>query len=174
MVCFHQIWKQRYNHVTYVFIKVTISSKRHNCIIICFDTITNFKWRWDNVSFWYVRVKYKVKFVLRNDYFTLGFQKYVFLIKSEYVIFSYVLTTLQLQLQLNYVLVCQFDVPFSASELHYKCFSYNDMVSVTLGLRFLWYVYITYGTNVAVTFRFSSSLWSIFYSVTVTLFICSM
>ena len=136
VVCLHQIWKQCYNHVTYFFIKVTNSLKHHNYIITCFDTIKNFKWHWDNVSFWYVQVKYKVKFVLLNDYVTLGFQKYVFLIKSEYVILWYVLTTLQLQLQLNYVLVCQFTVSFSASEIHYKCFSYNDMVFLTLGLRF--------------------------------------
>ena len=136
VVCLHQIWKQCYNHVTYFFIKVTNSLKHHNNIITCFDTIKNFKWHWDNVSFWYVQVKYKVKFVLLNDYVTLGFQKYVFLIKWEYVIFWYVLTTLQLQLQLNYVLVFQFTVSFSASEIHYKCFSYNDMVFLTVGLRF--------------------------------------
>ena len=38
----------------------------------------------------------------------------------------------------------------------------------------MWYVCITYGNNVKITFRLCSSLWRIFYCVTITLFICLM
>ena len=38
----------------------------------------------------------------------------------------------------------------------------------------MWYVCITYGNNVKSTFRFGSSLWRIFYYVTIMLFTCSM
>ena len=38
----------------------------------------------------------------------------------------------------------------------------------------MWYVCVTYGNNVKITFRFCLSLWRIFYCVTITLFICLM
>ena len=36
--------------------------------------------------------------------------------------------------QLRCVMVCQFTVSFPTSELCYKCFSYNDIFLMTLGL----------------------------------------
>ena len=39
-------------------------------------------------------------------------------------------------LQLRFALVCQFTVSFSTSQLHCKCFSYNDLFFMTLGLHF--------------------------------------
>ena len=38
--------------------------------------------------------------------------------------------------QLRCVLVCQFTLSFSTSELGYKCFSYNEMFFMTLGLHY--------------------------------------
>ena len=49
---------------------------------------------------------------------------------------------MEIRLRLRCVLVCQFTVSFSTSELCCKCFSYNDLFVMTLGLRFLWYIYI--------------------------------
>ena len=58
--------------------------------------------------------------------------------------------------QLRCVLVCQFTVSFPTSELCYKCFSYNDIFFMTLGLRSLWYVAlrmeIMYGNYVSFLF----------------------
>ena len=58
--------------------------------------------------------------------------------------------------QLPYFLVCQFTVSFPTSELCYKCFSYNDIFFMTLGLRSLWYVAlrmeIMYGNYVSFLF----------------------
>ena len=140
--------------------------------------------------------------------------------------------------QLRCVLVCQFIASFPTSELCYKCFSYNDIFFMTLGLRsfvvrcitsgnnvrnnvwklrfvfvcdcdvflfrhyyviylfdvvtffddeIFWYVRITYVNDVKTTFGFCSSLWRIFYFitivchcnvffyyVTITLFFCFM
>ena len=59
------------------------------------------------------------------------------------------------------MLVCQFTVSFTTSELCCKYFSYNDIFFMTLGFHFLCYVYIMYGNNVTFTFRFGLSLWSI-------------
>ena len=56
--------------------------------------------------------------------------------------------------QLRWVQVCQLTVSFSTSELCYKCFSYKGIFFMTLGLRFLQYVCITYGNNVTITFCF--------------------
>ena len=50
--------------------------------------------------------------------------------------------------QLRYVLVCQFTISFPASKLYNKCFSYNDIFLVTLGLRSVMVCCITYGNNV--------------------------
>ena len=50
--------------------------------------------------------------------------------------------------QLPYFLVCQFTVSFPTSELCYKCFSYNDIFFMTLGLRSFVVCCITYGNNV--------------------------
>ena len=50
--------------------------------------------------------------------------------------------------QLRCVLVCQFIVSFPTSELCYKCFSYNDIFFMTLGLRSFVVRYITSGNNV--------------------------
>ena len=61
---------------------------------------------------------------------------------------------MEITLQLRFVLVCQFTASFSASELRYKSFSYNDISFMTLGLRFWWYDCITYRNNVTITFRF--------------------
>ena len=43
---------------------------------------------------------------------------------------------MEITLQLLFVLVCQFSVSFSTSELRYKCFSHNDIFFMTLGQRF--------------------------------------
>ena len=56
------------------------------------------------------------------------------------------------KLQLHCVLVCHFTVSFSASELCYKCFFYNDLFFMTLGLRFLWYICI--GMEITFQLRF--------------------
>ena len=45
---------------------------------------------------------------------------------------------------------------------------------MTLGLPFLWYVYITYENNGTITFRSCSSLRHIFYFVKIASFICLM
>ena len=50
--------------------------------------------------------------------------------------------------QLRCVLVCQFTVSFPTSKLCYKCFSYNDIFFMTLGLRSFVVCCITYGNNV--------------------------
>ena len=81
---------------------------------------------------------------------------------------------MEITLKLRCVLFCQLTVSFSMSELSYKCFSYNDIFFMTLGLRFFWYVCITYGNNVINTFRFCPSLWRIFYYIGIRLFICLM
>ena len=73
--------------------------------------------------------------------------------------------------QLRCILVCQFPVPFSKSELHYKCFSDNDMFFMTLGLRFLWYVYITYASNVTITYHFFFVTVKYFYDFIIRLFL---
>ena len=43
---------------------------------------------------------------------------------------------MKIRLQLCFVLVCQFTAPFLESKLHYKCFSYNYIFFMTLGLLF--------------------------------------
>ena len=43
---------------------------------------------------------------------------------------------MKIRLQLCFVLVYQFTVSFSTSELYCKCFSYNDIFFMTLGLLF--------------------------------------
>ena len=50
--------------------------------------------------------------------------------------------------QLRCVLVCQFTLSFPTSKLCYKCFSYNDIFFMTLGLRSFVVCCITYGNNV--------------------------
>ena len=50
--------------------------------------------------------------------------------------------------QSPYSLVCQFTVSFPTSESCYKCFSYNDIFFMTLGLRSFVVRCITYGNNV--------------------------
>ena len=50
--------------------------------------------------------------------------------------------------QLRCVLVCQFTVSFPTSELCYKCFSYNDIFFMTLGLYSFVVRPITYGNNI--------------------------
>ena len=50
--------------------------------------------------------------------------------------------------QLRCVLVCQFTVSFPTSKLCYKCFSYNYIFFMTLGLRSFVVCCVTYGNNV--------------------------
>ena len=50
--------------------------------------------------------------------------------------------------QLPYFLVCQFTLFFPTSQICYKCFSYNDIFFLTLGLRSFVVRCITYGNNV--------------------------
>ena len=50
--------------------------------------------------------------------------------------------------QLPYFLVCQFTVSFPTLELCYKCFSYNDIFFMMLGLHSFVVRCITYGNNV--------------------------
>ena len=50
--------------------------------------------------------------------------------------------------QLLYFLVCQFNASFPTSDLCYKCFSYNGIFFMTLGLRSFVVRCITYGNNV--------------------------
>ena len=93
-----------FNNVSYLFRIVTNSLKHHNYIITCFDTITNFKWHEDNVSFWYVWVTYESYVLMTLVFGSLLLNKYiikyVFLISQIYVLFSYVLATYR-----NYVTV---------------------------------------------------------------------
>ena len=51
--------------------------------------------------------------------------------------------------QLPFVLVSQFIVSFPMPELCYKCFSYNDIFFMTLGLRSFLVRCIMYGNNVS-------------------------
>ena len=104
------------------------------------------KLRFNDVGFWFVIVRY---FVLLNNYVTLGLQKHVFLIKSDIRHFfvrsgdvwkvrhsyvaSWFVNLLCLFLRQNYV---------------YKCFSYNDMFFMILGLRSFVVCCITHGNNV--------------------------
>ena len=86
------------------------------------------------VGFWFVIVRY---FVLLYNYVNLGLKKYKLLIKSDIRLFF---CTFQLRveitLQFYCVLVYQFTKSLSTSELHYECFSYNDINFMTLGSRF--------------------------------------
>ena len=80
---------------------------------------------------------------------------------------------MEITLQLCCVLVSQFTVYFSTSELCYKCFSYNGIFFMTLGLHFLWYACITDGNNITIKFHLFVIV-TYFYYVTVTSFICLM
>ena len=68
--------------------------------------------------------------------------------------------------QLRCILVCQFTISFLASKLYYKCFSYNDIFLVTLGLGSFMVCCITYGNNVwnyvSSQLRYSFVWWSYF------------
>ena len=90
------------------------------------------KLRFNDVGFWFLIVRY---FVLLSKYVTLGLQKHVFLIKSDMRHFFRTLLRMKIMSKLCCVLVCQFTVSFPTSELCYKCFSYNDIFFMTLGLR---------------------------------------
>ena len=76
--------------------------------------------------------------------------------------------------KLGFVFVRHCDVFFLSSQLPYlfvPC-SYNCWWCWNYVL--FWYVRITYGNDVKVTFCVCSSLWRIFYFVAITLFVCSM
>ena len=66
------------------------------------------------------------------------FIKNVLLIKSDIRHF-FIRSKYEWKLRYNYVAFSffQFSVSFSTPESHYKCFWYNDIFSMTLGLRFL-------------------------------------
>ena len=81
--------------------------------------------------------------------------------------------------KLRCVLVCQFTVSFPPSELCYKCFSYNDIFFMMLGLRSFVVCCITYGITygnyvsfllVIVTYFFISSQYVIYLFDVVTFF----
>ena len=103
------------------------------------------KLRFIDVGFWFVIMRY---FVLLNNYLTLGLQKHVFLINSDIRHFfvrsgdvwkvghNYVASWFVILLYLFLRQNC------------YKCFSYNDIFFMTLGLRSFVVCCITYGNNV--------------------------
>ena len=87
-------------------------------------------------------------FVMHNNPVTLGLQKHVLLIKHIYVIFSYVPATygkyVTITLRLGLSIYCV----FSYVKIMFKCFSYNDIFFMTLGLHSFVVCCITYGNNV--------------------------
>ena len=86
------------------------------------------------VGFWFVIVRF---FVLLYNYVNLGLKKYKLLIKSDIRLFFCTFQLrMEITLQFYWVLVYQFTKSLSTSELHYECFSYNDINFMTLGSRF--------------------------------------
>ena len=61
---------------------------------------------------------------------------------------------MEITLQLCFVLVYQFTPSFSISELHYKCFSYNDIFFITSQLRYLFVrrSYVFYDVRITLYF----------------------
>ena len=131
------------------------------------------KLRFNDIGFWFVIVRY---FVLLNIY---GLQKKLISNKVRYTSYfhTFCLPT-EITSQLRCILVCQFTVSFPTSELCYKCFSYNDIFFMTLGLRSFVVCCITCGNNVwnniwKLRFVFVRHCDIFFYFVTITIFICS-
>ena len=126
----------------------------------------------NDVGFWFVIVRY---FALLNNYVTLGLQKHEFLIKSDYVIFSYVQVTYE-----NYVTIM-----LGRGLSIYCIFSYVRIVLQMLYLK--WHIFhdvrITFfcGTfalrmerMLKLRFVFVHHRDVFFHYITISLFICSM
>ena len=104
------------------------------------------KLHFNDVGFWFGIMRY---FVLLNNYVALGLQKHFISNKVRYASFFRTFwRRMKSTSQLRCVLVCQFTVSFPTSELCYKCFSYNDIFSMTLRLRSLVICCITYRNKV--------------------------
>ena len=96
-------------------------------------TKSSFYLRWFLVRHCIVRY-----FVLLYNYVNLGLKKYELLIKSDIRLFFFCTFQLRMEITLQFycILVYQFTKSLSTSELHYECFSYNDIIFMTLGSRF--------------------------------------
>ena len=124
------------------------SLKRHNYIITCFDTITNFndtrimlvfgtlelstKFTINYVGFWFFILRY---FVLLNSFVTLDLQKHVFLIKLDICHFSYFLTTYGNYVTITFRFVRHCEIFYIASQLRYlfvRCSYVFDFIRITL------------------------------------------
>ena len=102
-------------------------------------------------------------FVLLNNYVTLGLQKHVFLIKSgirHFCVCSGYVSNLRHNyvaswfVNLLYLFLHQIDIINAFLTMTYFSWRWDYVI--------LWYVCITYGNNIEITFRFCSSLWRIF------------
>ena len=112
--------------------------------------------------FWYVQVTPKIYFIIRLFlalslwdilyYLTIKFFRFTKTRISNKVRYTWFFRTFWWRMesasQLLYFLVCQFTASFPTSDLCYKCFSYNDIFFMTLGLRSFVVRCITYENNV--------------------------
>ena len=103
------------------------------------------KLRFNYVGFWFVIVS--ILYYLTTTFFRFAKTRV-----SNKVRYTWLFRTLWRRMestsQLPYLLVCQFTVCFPTSKLCNKCFSYNDIFFMTLGLRSSVVRCITYGNNV--------------------------
>ena len=60
---------------------------------------------------------------------------------------------------LRFILVNHCDVCFNTLQLRYKSFCYNNVILMTLQLRFSRYICIAYDIFVIIAIEFGSSLW---------------
>ena len=102
------------------------------------------------------------KFTVCLHWFLVRYCEILRIIKSDIHNSSYVLTTHgncnTVALRFSLSIYCL----FFTSKLHYKWFSYNDIIFIALKLHFLSYAYITNKNNVMIMFCFCSPLWSVF------------
>ena len=103
------------------------------------------KLRFNDFGFWFVILRY---FVLLNNYVTLGLQKLVFLIKWDIRDF-FVRSGEVWKVRHNYLTSWFVNLLYLfLRQSCYKCFSYNDIFFMTLGLHSFVVRCITYGNNV--------------------------
>ena len=124
------------------------------------------------VSFLFVIVTY---FLLRHNYVIYLFDVVTFFDNVRITLyFGTFELRMEITLQLRFVFARHCDVFFITSQLRYLFVHCSYVFWWRENYVIFWFVWITYGNNVTITFRLCWSLWRIFYYVTITLFICSL